>query len=135
MKTKQGIFLVAFLILGLLAFDSCKKKDDCTEQTWYRDADGDGFGNPNSTNLACEQPEGYVLNNTDFNDNSASAYPGATEICDDGIDNDGNGFSDCEDLDCINSTIIECNCADGEDNDGDGFTDCDDTDCIGSPDC
>lgn len=53
-----------------------------------------------------------------------------TEICDNGIDDDGDGFTDCDDLDCENSTSCkETECSDGVDNDGDGFTDCDDFDC------
>ena len=57
------------------------------------------------------------------------------EICNDGIDNDGDGFVDCADFDCAESTEIECNCNDGIDNDGDGFTDCDDFDCEGNSNC
>ena len=55
--------------------------------TYYRDLDGDGYGNPSVTQLACAQPTGYVLNNTDCNDNNASVYPGFTEACN-GIDDD-----------------------------------------------
>ncbi|MES9970254.1 MAG: putative metal-binding motif-containing protein [Candidatus Thiodiazotropha sp.] len=33
----------------------------------------------------------------DFNDNSSAAYPGASEVCTDGIDNDGNGLTDAAD--------------------------------------
>jgi hypothetical protein len=56
--------------------------------TYYQDLDGDTFGNPAVSVSTCALPPlGYVLNNTDCNDNSAAARPNATEVCD-GIDND-----------------------------------------------
>jgi cysteine-rich repeat protein len=36
--------------------------------TWYRDADGDGFGNPGVTQSSCAQPAGYVSNASDCDD-------------------------------------------------------------------
>ncbi len=59
------------------------------------------------------------------------------EICNDHVDNDGDGLVDCDDFDdCFdNAACIETMCADGIDNDGDGATDCDDFDCDGDPAC
>jgi hypothetical protein len=41
---------------------------------YYRDADGDGYGNPEDTILECHAPEGYVSNNTDCDDNNANDW-------------------------------------------------------------
>ena len=54
----------------------------------------------------------------------------ATEICDNGQDEDGDGFVDCDDWDCDDdpacATAGEFDCDDGVDNDDNGYTDCDD---------
>ena len=43
---------------------------DCTDQViFYRDNDGDSYGNVADSIKACSQPAGYVTNNTDCNDN------------------------------------------------------------------
>jgi hypothetical protein len=54
--------------------------------------------------------------------------------CDDSIDNDGDGFTDCADSDCswfYTCGGTESNCSDTIDNDGDGLTDCADSNCSG----
>jgi hypothetical protein len=61
--------------------------------TYYRDADGDGYGNPSATTNATSPPAGYVANNADWNDNKSSVHPGAPEIPD-GLDNNGDGQID-----------------------------------------
>lgn len=61
-------------------------------ETYYVDADGDGYGGASAT-TACDPDSGYVLNSDDCNDNAAEAYPGGTELCD-GLDNDCNNLID-----------------------------------------
>lgn len=64
--------------------------------TYYRDADNDGYGNISTTTTLCSvtPPEGYVVNNTDCDDSNATTHPGATEICNNGIDDNCNGQAD-----------------------------------------
>jgi photosystem II stability/assembly factor-like uncharacterized protein len=57
----------------------------CTPTSWYADNDGDGYG-AGTAILACEAPAGTVADNTDCDDDDATVYPGAPELCD-GIDN------------------------------------------------
>jgi len=50
-------------------------------ETFYRDADGDGFGDPAITELASVAPSGYVENSDDCDDTSTARRPGAREVC------------------------------------------------------
>ncbi|MEZ5014967.1 MAG: MopE-related protein [Chitinophagales bacterium] len=60
--------------------------------TYYEDADGDGYGNPDvSVNVGGAAPDGYVADNTDCDDTNVYVNPGETEVCNDIDDNcDGN---------------------------------------------
>lgn len=61
--------------------------------TWFRDADGDGLGDPGAPLTACTQPEHYVDND---GDDCGDDVPSGPEVCD-GADNDCDGAVD-EDL-------------------------------------
>ena len=77
-----------------------------------------------------------VLNGTgnlSINDgfNCVLAPPPFESICNNGIDDDGDGVVDCADGDCFTSN--ECTieiCDNGIDDDGDGWIDCSDTECF-----
>ena len=51
--------------------DECGVCDGPGELTWYQDSDGDGLGNPEVSENACEQPDGFVENADDDDDNHA----------------------------------------------------------------
>lgn len=44
--------------------------------TYYQDSDGDGFGNPLVSQVACSTPVGYVDNADDCCDTNADINPG-----------------------------------------------------------
>ena len=70
----------------------------CTPTTWYADADGDGLGDSNTSQSACDQPDDYVADSSDSCDNTlacnyaevgnpACTYPSLWYA-----DTDGDGF-------------------------------------------
>ncbi|MBN1336393.1 MAG: FG-GAP repeat protein [Deltaproteobacteria bacterium] len=106
--------------------------DEGTTSTYYRDADSDGFGDPDVSIQACTRPDEYVTTSTDCDDTLASVHPGAEEVVADGVDQDCSGGDACyvdgdgdsygsaftvqsEDLDCGDVGESECS------------SDCDDT--------
>jgi len=59
---------------------ACKDEDPCEELDWYEDADGDGLGNPDISQSACEQPDGFVSDNSDTDDTGTSSSAGSTPV-------------------------------------------------------
>lgn len=47
---------------------------NCPVTTFFRDEDGDGFGNMAKPFQACEAPEGYVANMDDKDDTKAGVH-------------------------------------------------------------
>jgi hypothetical protein len=81
--------------------------------SWYRDGDGDGFGDPTVSTEACSAPAGMVADASDCDDGDAGVFPGAEEHCDE-VDEDCDGDVDEAAVDA--STWYA-------DADGDGFGD------------
>ena len=82
----------------VLACEDCDDGDDTVggPTLWYRDADGDTFGDTEMALVQCDQPTGSVANGDDCDDTSIAINPNATERCD-GFDNDCDGSIDDED--------------------------------------
>ncbi|MEO0605141.1 MAG: putative metal-binding motif-containing protein, partial [Myxococcota bacterium] len=62
---------------------------------WYVDADGDGYGDADTTVVECDQPTGTVAIDGDCDDDDIDISPEGKEIVGDGIDQDCDG-SDAE---------------------------------------
>jgi len=93
---------------------SCDLIDEGLKSTYYQDADGDGYGNPDISRKLCEPVSGYVNDNTDCNDEYADCNPGiaseneTTGGCYDGRDNDCDGLIDNNDVsDCVSAAVLE----------------------------
>lgn len=67
---------------------------DCESVTWFRDGDGDGFGDPGTTEDACEAPSGFIADAGDCDDARADVNPDADDPCSDGLDQDCAGDDD-----------------------------------------
>ncbi|MCG8406936.1 MAG: Ig-like domain-containing protein [Phycisphaerales bacterium] len=73
--------------------NDCNRQQDEGGPQWYRDADGDGFGDPDDSLQQCDQPDGYVENDMDCNDACSECSPNGVEVSD-GLDNDCNRVVD-----------------------------------------
>mgnify|MGYP006247158871 CR=1 FL=1 len=67
--------------------------DAVTTINWYYDGDGDGFGDPDTSITACEEPLGYVDDDQDCDDGDTTINPDGIEICDT-LDNNCDGTID-----------------------------------------
>jgi len=87
---------------------------------YFDDQDGDGYGNADTTQQACDAPVGFVSNDTDCDDSDGAINPEAQEVCDEfGFDEDCDGLVDDDD----DSTDESGQESYFLDYDGDGFGD------------
>ena len=85
------------------ATEQCNfRDDDCDGEfdegepqgaaAWYRDLDGDGFGDTDEPMLACVSPGiGWAGVPGDCDDADATVHPGQVEVCDNEVDDDCDG--------------------------------------------
>jgi len=74
-----------------LADDADPSVDPASMSTWFADADGDGYGDPTAPSDGCDVGEGEAIDASDCDDDEAGTHPGATEIPNDGVDQDCDG--------------------------------------------
>jgi hypothetical protein len=94
--------------------------DEGVLSTYYIDADGDGYGDGTQPVEACSTTDETASTAGDCNDQSATAYPGALEVCDTedndcdalvdegALDSDGDGVVNCLDSSIYNQTFDSC---------------------------
>ena len=132
---------------GFTAALDCDDQDPSVGlgEAWYRDADGDGYGDADLRTQACSQPDGYVATAGDCADSDQATnpeeaerwYDGWDQDCDgaDDYDQDGDGHRDLdyggEDCDDTDPAVfpgaydapwdgVDSDCAGGSDDDWDG---------------
>ncbi len=90
-------------------------EDPVDPETYYRDADLDGFGDAANTTEACDPPSGHVADDTDCDDGDAAVHPDAEEACN-GVDDDCDGDvpADEADADGDQYRVCEDDCDDGD---------------------
>lgn len=143
--------------VGFLGYDDCNDNDASIwlYSSYYQDNDEDGYGSSQEAGQACTggtPQQGYALNGDDCDDSDDTIHLGATEVCgdsidqncngvdkicevcDNGIDEDGDGLIDCADNDCDVVCVIEV-CDNLVDDDSDALVDCLDADCAADPFC
>lgn len=93
--------------------------DGASTALWYRDADGDGWGDDQTTLVACDAPhDGWIVVGRDCDDGDVNVRPDAAERCATaGVDDDCDGAVDASDPSAVDRVLAWL------DVDGDGFGD------------
>ncbi len=122
---EDGLYKGSFGYSGIIKDWAYEDKSDTNikaghTHTYYRDSDGDGYGDPLNTATGGESPpSGYISDNTDCNDNDSSdTYY---------RDNDGDGYGD--------GSITINNCSGAPSGYAANADDCDDNDSMKNKNC
>lgn len=112
--------------------------DEMVTTVYYRDIDGDSWGDPTSVVDACSEPPGYAETPGDCDDMESTVHPGASEYCnevDDDCDSvvdedavDGSTWYTDADTDGFGDLAISTVACDQPSGWVADFTDCDDAD-------
>jgi hypothetical protein len=78
-----------------LTDDADPSLDPLSVSTWYRDGDGDGYGDPEDALASCAPPDGYTADPGDCDDLDPSVSPAGIELVGDGVDQDCDGSETC----------------------------------------
>ena len=84
---------------GWVDSEDCDPADASVSMlSWYADSDADGYGDPDTVELSCTAPSGYVADDTDCDDTNALVSPAGTEVCDSAdVDEDCDGLVNDDD--------------------------------------
>ncbi len=95
----------------MLDGELCQDSGACT--VYYLDADGDGYGDPNVFDRALSQPEGWVLDTSDCDDNDATINPDGTDVCNNSDDDCNGQVDDNADASCDDGVTCTQDACDG----------------------
>lgn len=128
--------------------DAQNDADQSPDSSPDADAQPDADNEPDADEEPDSSPDADTQPDADRDTSTPDADSGSTEICDDRMDNDGDGLCDCLDSDCVDhwNCLIACpeyggpfpegECDDCKHGcDGDGLADCDDPECFEDPAC
>ncbi|MCO4747338.1 MAG: putative metal-binding motif-containing protein [Proteobacteria bacterium] len=75
--------------------------------TFYRDGDGDGYGDALVTQEQCSATSGWVADASDCDDGNVGVHPGVVNDPGDGVDNDCDGAVDEDAISTTNYTDVQ----------------------------
>ena len=139
--SNAGIQPAASEICNLIDENCNGQIDEGVQQTYYADNDNDNYGNPGVFLTACTQPNSFVLNSSDCNDNNAAFNPSISEVCnfqdencngaiDEGVQLEFYSDFDLDSFGSPSNTILACTLPVGYVTNA---TDCDDSDAYVKP--